>query len=78
MDSCCLFYQRLPKENNLRQNSLSYKMLGGNNGNAMLPVFLDENRFPYPTNASSQLQLFGSGELSVAFASLFFYILRSG
>ncbi|CAL8994210.1 unnamed protein product [Prunus brigantina] len=35
-------------------------MLGGNNGNAMLPVFLDENRFPYPTNASSQLQLFGS------------------
>ncbi|KAK2636515.1 hypothetical protein Ddye_031307 [Dipteronia dyeriana] len=35
-------------------------MLGGNNGNPVLPVFLDENRFPYQTNASNQLQLFGS------------------
>ncbi|XP_050120005.1 probable BOI-related E3 ubiquitin-protein ligase 3 [Malus sylvestris] len=35
-------------------------MLGGNNSNPMLPVFVDENRFPYPTNASSQLQLFGN------------------
>ncbi|KAM2534895.1 probable BOI-related E3 ubiquitin-protein ligase 3 [Malus sylvestris] len=35
-------------------------MLGGNSGNPMLPVFVDENRYPYPTNASSQLQLFGN------------------
>ncbi|KAL5537531.1 hypothetical protein UlMin_040260 [Ulmus minor] len=35
-------------------------MLGGNNGNPVLPMFLDENRFPYPTNASNQLQLFGN------------------
>ncbi|XP_024023891.1 E3 ubiquitin-protein ligase BOI [Morus notabilis] len=35
-------------------------MLGGNNGNPVLPMFLDENRFPYQTNASNQLQLFGN------------------
>ncbi|XP_048322465.1 E3 ubiquitin-protein ligase BOI isoform X1 [Ziziphus jujuba] len=35
-------------------------MLGGNNGNPVLPMFLEENRFPYPTNASNQLQLFGN------------------
>ncbi|PON44843.1 E3 ubiquitin-protein ligase BOI [Parasponia andersonii] len=35
-------------------------MLGGNNGNPVLPVFLNENRFQYPTNASNQLQLFGT------------------
>uniref|UniRef100_A0A2N9IRA0 RING-type domain-containing protein n=1 Tax=Fagus sylvatica TaxID=28930 RepID=A0A2N9IRA0_FAGSY len=35
-------------------------MLGGNNGNPMLPAFLDENRFQYQTNPSNKLQLFGS------------------
>ncbi|EOY00523.1 hypothetical protein QUC31_014240 [Theobroma cacao] len=35
-------------------------MLGGNNSNPVLPSFLDENRFQYQTNASNQLQLFGS------------------
>ncbi|XWS34773.1 hypothetical protein CRYUN_Cryun21dG0066400 [Craigia yunnanensis] len=35
-------------------------MLGGNNNNPVLPIFLDENRFQYQTNASNQLQLFGS------------------
>ncbi|GAV61014.1 zf-C3HC4_3 domain-containing protein [Cephalotus follicularis] len=35
-------------------------MLGGNDGNAVLPVFVDENRFQYQTNASNQLQLFGN------------------
>ncbi|XP_041015548.1 BOI-related E3 ubiquitin-protein ligase 1-like [Juglans microcarpa x Juglans regia] len=35
-------------------------MLGGNNGNLLLPAFLDENRFQYQTNASNQLQLFVS------------------
>ncbi|XP_022776121.1 BOI-related E3 ubiquitin-protein ligase 1-like [Durio zibethinus] len=35
-------------------------MLGGNNGNAVLPIFLDENHLQYQTNASNQLQLFGS------------------
>lgn len=36
-------------------------MLGDNNGNAALPVFLNENRFRYPANASTnQLQLFGN------------------
>lgn len=34
-------------------------MLGGNNGNPVVPVFLDENRFQYQTTASNQLQLFG-------------------
>ncbi|XVF02484.1 hypothetical protein REPUB_Repub04eG0179100 [Reevesia pubescens] len=35
-------------------------MLGGNNSNPVLPIFLDENRLQYQTNASNQLQLFGS------------------
>ncbi|KAJ6898204.1 BOI-related E3 ubiquitin-protein ligase 1 isoform X1 [Populus alba x Populus x berolinensis] len=35
-------------------------MLGGNNGNSLLPVFMDENHIPYQTNASNQLQLFGN------------------
>ncbi|KAM7251249.1 hypothetical protein ACFE04_023132 [Oxalis oulophora] len=35
-------------------------MLGCNNGNAATPVFIDENCFQYPTNASNQLQLFGN------------------
>lgn len=35
-------------------------MLGGNNGNPLLPAFLDENRFQYQTDASNQLQLFSS------------------
>ncbi|ESR51574.1 hypothetical protein WN944_020295 [Citrus x changshan-huyou] len=35
-------------------------MLGGNNGNPVVPVFLDENSFQYQTNASNQLQLFGN------------------
>ncbi|XVF43979.1 hypothetical protein PTKIN_Ptkin02bG0083800 [Pterospermum kingtungense] len=35
-------------------------MLGGNNSNPVLPFFLDENRLQYQTNASNQLQLFGS------------------
>ncbi|XP_022997618.1 BOI-related E3 ubiquitin-protein ligase 1 [Cucurbita pepo subsp. pepo] len=39
-------------------------MLGGNNGNGLLPVFQDENRNQYQTNASGQLQLFGSVPVS--------------
>ncbi|XP_077244171.1 SBP (S-ribonuclease binding protein) family protein isoform X2 [Tasmannia lanceolata] len=35
-------------------------MFGGDNGNSVFPVFLDENRFQYDTNASTQLQLFGN------------------
>ncbi|XP_057949083.1 probable BOI-related E3 ubiquitin-protein ligase 2 [Malania oleifera] len=35
-------------------------MLGGNNSNPMLPVFLDQNNFPFQNNASNQLQLFGN------------------
>ncbi|XP_044494737.1 probable BOI-related E3 ubiquitin-protein ligase 2 isoform X2 [Mangifera indica] len=35
-------------------------MLGGNSGNPILPVFLDESRFQYQSNASNQLQLFGN------------------
>lgn len=38
-------------------------MLGGNNGNPVVPVFLDENRFQYQTTASNQLQLFGKCNL---------------
>ncbi|KAJ6323694.1 hypothetical protein OIU76_011061 [Salix suchowensis] len=34
-------------------------MLGGNNGNSGLPIFMDKNHIPYQTNASNQLQLFG-------------------
>lgn len=36
------------------------KMLGGNNGNPVLPDFLDENRLHYQTNLSNHLQLFGN------------------
>ncbi|MBA0718051.1 hypothetical protein Golax_005818, partial [Gossypium laxum] len=37
-------------------------MLGGNNSNSVLPIFLDENHLQYQnqTNGSNQLQLFGS------------------
>ncbi|XP_058194305.1 E3 ubiquitin-protein ligase BOI [Rhododendron vialii] len=36
-------------------------MLGGNNNNnSVFPVFIDENRLQYHTNASNQLQLFGN------------------
>lgn len=35
-------------------------MLGGNNNDAVLPFFLDENRLQYPANATNQLQLFGN------------------
>ncbi|KAK7307227.1 hypothetical protein VNO77_40098 [Canavalia gladiata] len=35
-------------------------MLGGNNGNRLLPVFLDETQFRHQTNASNQLQLLGN------------------
>lgn len=35
-------------------------MFGGNNGNRLLPVFLDENQFQCQTNATNQLQLFGN------------------
>ncbi|KAI7724785.1 hypothetical protein M8C21_031210 [Ambrosia artemisiifolia] len=34
-------------------------MLGGSNNNPVVPVFVDENLFHYPSNASNQLQLFG-------------------
>ncbi|EEF37029.1 ATP binding protein, putative [Ricinus communis] len=33
-------------------------MLGGNNSNPLLPVFVEDNRIPYQTNPSNQLQLF--------------------
>ncbi|KAJ7953596.1 BOI-related E3 ubiquitin-protein ligase 1 [Quillaja saponaria] len=35
-------------------------MLGGNNSNPLLPVFLDETHYQYQNNATNQLQLFGS------------------
>eukprot|EP00262_Sarcandra_glabra_P008939 TRINITY_DN22891_c0_g1_i1.p1 TRINITY_DN22891_c0_g1~~TRINITY_DN22891_c0_g1_i1.p1 ORF type:complete len:338 (+),score=64.49 TRINITY_DN22891_c0_g1_i1:183-1196(+) len=35
-------------------------MFGGDSGNPVFPVFLEENRFPYNSNASTQLQLFGN------------------
>ncbi|XWS69027.1 hypothetical protein CRYUN_Cryun04dG0144400 [Craigia yunnanensis] len=35
-------------------------MFGGNNSNPVLPIFLDENRLQYQSNASNQLHLFGS------------------
>ncbi|CAL5349870.1 hypothetical protein CsSME_00036923 [Camellia sinensis var. sinensis] len=35
-------------------------MLGGNNNNTVLPVFIDENHLQYHANASNQLQLFGN------------------
>ncbi|KAK9052740.1 hypothetical protein SSX86_029370 [Deinandra increscens subsp. villosa] len=34
-------------------------MLGGGNNESLVPVFVDENLFQYPSNASNQLQLFG-------------------
>ncbi|KAK1438201.1 hypothetical protein QVD17_04006 [Tagetes erecta] len=34
-------------------------MLGGSNSNSLVPVFVDEKLFQYPSNASNQLQLFG-------------------
>lgn len=42
-----------------------WKMLGGNNNDAVLPFFLDENRLQYPANATNQLQLFGNCEFPV-------------
>lgn len=50
-------------------------MLGGNNGNPVLPAFLNENRFQYQTNGSNQLQLFGSCEFSSALAYQFIIII---
>ncbi|WCJ38470.1 SBP (S-ribonuclease binding protein) family protein [Euphorbia peplus] len=35
-------------------------MLGGNNNNHLLPVFVDDNHIQYQTNQSNQLQLFGN------------------
>ncbi|XP_023757964.1 BOI-related E3 ubiquitin-protein ligase 1 isoform X2 [Lactuca sativa] len=35
-------------------------MLGGSNSNSLIPVFVDENLFQYPSNTSNQLQLFGN------------------
>ncbi|CAL0311895.1 unnamed protein product [Lupinus luteus] len=35
-------------------------MLGGNNGNPVLPVFLDETQFRYQNSTANQLQLFGN------------------
>lgn len=35
-------------------------MLGGSNNNSVVPVFVDENLFHYPSNASNQLQLFAN------------------
>ncbi|KAL2347330.1 hypothetical protein Fmac_001330 [Flemingia macrophylla] len=35
-------------------------MLGGNNGNHKVPVFLDDTQFRHQTNVSNQLQLFGN------------------
>ncbi|XP_076943763.1 putative BOI-related E3 ubiquitin-protein ligase 3 [Bidens hawaiensis] len=34
-------------------------MLGGSNNNSLVPMFIDDNIFQYPSNASNQLQLFG-------------------
>lgn len=39
-------------------------MLGGNSGNPLLPVFVDENRMPYQSNASNPLQLFSNCKFS--------------
>ncbi|CAN1310903.1 Probable BOI-related E3 ubiquitin-protein ligase 3 [Linum perenne] len=41
-------------------NCIARKMLGGNSGNPLLPVFMDDNRLPYQNNASNQLQLFSN------------------
>ncbi|KAJ0914954.1 putative transcription factor C2H2 family [Helianthus annuus] len=35
-------------------------MLGGSNNNSLVPVFVDEHLFKYPSNASEKLQLFGN------------------
>ncbi|KAL4570187.1 hypothetical protein LXL04_025838 [Taraxacum kok-saghyz] len=40
-------------------------MLGGNNNNSLLPVFVDGSLFQYPSNTSNQLQLFGNGGCNV-------------
>nr|GMD23285.1 E3 ubiquitin-protein ligase BOI [Ipomoea batatas] len=42
-------------------------MLGENNNNNTLPIFLNENGFQYPTNTSNQLQLFGNSTVPVGF-----------
>ena len=39
-------------------------MFGGDNNNPVFPVFLEENRYQYDTNAMPQLQLFGDCECS--------------
>lgn len=49
-----------------KQDYLSWKMLGENNSNSSVPVFLDENQLQYPPNASNQLQLFGNGEYFIS------------
>lgn len=35
-------------------------MLGGNNNNTVVPLFLDENHYQYPADVSNQLQLFAN------------------
>lgn len=40
-------------------------MLGGSNNNSLVPIFVDENLFQYPSNTSNQLQLFGNGACKV-------------
>ncbi|XP_065873972.1 BOI-related E3 ubiquitin-protein ligase 1 isoform X2 [Euphorbia lathyris] len=40
-------------------------MLGGNNNNPLLPVFVDDNHIQYQTNPSNQLQLFVPAGCSV-------------
>ncbi|CAN1310905.1 Probable BOI-related E3 ubiquitin-protein ligase 3 [Linum perenne] len=45
-------------------NCIARKMLGGNSGNPLLPVFMDDNRLPYQNNASNQLQLFSNHAVS--------------
>lgn len=39
-------------------------MLGGSNNNSLVPVFIDDKIFQYPSNASNQLQLFGKGAVN--------------
>ena len=49
-------------------------MFGGDNNNPVFPVFLEENRYQYDTNAMPQLQLFGDCECSPKlYPSAFFY-----
>ncbi|KAK9277304.1 hypothetical protein L1049_006844 [Liquidambar formosana] len=59
-DRAELFVLKTGKQAISVRRSYSSKMLGGNNSNPVFPVFLDENRFQYPTTASNQLQLFGN------------------